>query len=243
MRFRSFLRFFRLPGSKRRPARHQRRPLHVEHLEKRELLTNDTPFIVFSQCVPLDGSATSSAHPTIQVKYSEAMDSVSATKAANYKLVDSSGNVITIDNVSLDAATSTVATIDYNDGQDLIVDNYTLFVRGDQVFDADDARPLAQPGQLIVANGGQNNVAVAGLPGDGTIQALGQYGLSKVGAQNPNPYAVAFGDLDGDTLPDLVVVNAGTQQAAIFQGQLAIDGGGFSLTPDLVLDLPAGTAN
>jgi hypothetical protein len=52
------------------------------------------------------------------------------------------------------------------------------------------------------------------------------------------PSAVAFGDLNGDSLPDLVVADPGTNTLTIFAGKA---GGGFAPNPT-VLDLPAGAS-
>src|SRR5262249_46282561 len=131
----------------------------------------------------------------------------------------------------------------YNNGQALPVDTYTLFVRGDKVFDVDDNLPLAPSDQLIVANGGSSNIAVATVNGDGTLGSLGDYALPQVGTTNPNPVAVGFGDFDGDGNPDLAVVNAGTNTVSIFLGRTSADGFGFSQTADLTLPLTVGTAN
>src|SRR5437868_3193843 len=80
-----------------------------------------------------------------------------ATNPRNYLLFGSTGGGVGVDSVSLDA-TGKVATLSYNGGNPLVLDTYTLLVRGDQLKDVDDNLPVARPGQFVVANGGRNNV-------------------------------------------------------------------------------------
>jgi hypothetical protein len=243
MRIKSFLRFFAGAWQKLHPftkkrSNAKRARLMVEMLERRELLAT-APFLVPAGVTPLDGSTTNSS-PLLQVKFSEKMAN-SALNPNNYILVSASGDVITVNSaVFADGPNNTQVTLTYNGGQPLVVDAYSLFIKGDQVFDVDDSLPMAPPGRLVVANAGRNNVAVSALSGDGTIGALSNYSLPPTSA---NPLAIGFADLNGDLLPDMAVVNSGTQTVAIYQGQPKSEGAGFNTTPDLVLTLPSGTAN
>ncbi len=253
MRLKSFLQYLTRGWRKIRPIRNKPAAsrstrLLVEMLEQRELLAADIPSIVAAGVLPMDGSSSATGLPLIQVQFSETMTN-SALTPSNYVLLGSTGNNIAVNTVSFNnsaiggAATNSVVQLTYNLGAPLVVDNYTLFVRGDRLFDLDDGFSISQPGQLVVANSGRNNVAVVNLPGDGTLGAVSSYNLPAVGVQAANPNAVALGDLDGDGINDLVVVNAGTNQVLIYQGQAASEGGGYSTTPDLALNLPAGAAN
>src|SRR5262249_41312626 len=142
----------------------------------------------------------------------------------------------------------------YNSGNPLTVDNYTLFVRGDKVFDLAEAGQttplaLAQAQQLIVANGfaGANpaasSISVVKLPGDGPLGTLSDYRLPSQGTTPANTFAVASGDLDGVGGNDLVVVNAGTNTVSIFQNRNSSKGYGFDLNADATLLLPTGDVN
>src|SRR5262249_3975610 len=229
----SFLRFFQrksprtlcnTPTILKRASR--RVSLVVEALERRELLTNDIPQIVASGVLPPDGSTVANSNtPVLHVQFSEAMvgtngvnSTTNGTGAAdrnNYLLMDSTGNPIPINHAALSAG-GTLVTLTYNGGKPLPADTYTLFVHGDQLKDLDDNFAISRPQQLIVANGGRNNLAIVNLPGDGTLSTLSNYNQPAVGATQPNPVAVASADLDGDGLPDLAVANADTNQVAIY---------------------------
>lgn len=251
MHFKSLFKFLSRPWKRtrpicKRPFANRSARLLVEMLERRELLANDIPTLVSAGILPVDGSTTTNGLPTIQVQYSETM-SASVLNAKNYVLLGSSGDVVPIDGVSFigigGAPANSAVELFYNGGNQLVVDTYTLFLRGDQMFDVDDNFAMAQPGQLFVSNSGQNSLAVVNLPGNGTVGAVSNYNLAPVGVQAANPYAVTLGDLDGDGITDLIVVNAGTNQALLFKGHAAADGGGYSLAPDLTLDLSVGAVN
>src|SRR5262245_6051828 len=135
MRFKSFLRYLSGDWKKRQPARKKRsdhglRPL-VELLERRDLLT--APTIIASGVLPQDGASTPTGLPVIQVQFSESMTN-SALTANNYVLIGSTGNIIPINTVSFfplgGAPANSVVQLAYNGGQQLVVDAYTLFVRG-----------------------------------------------------------------------------------------------------------------
>jgi hypothetical protein len=259
MSFLSFLRLFgvRRPRKARRlqsqpRGRGPRTPL-LELLESRVLLTNDTPYIVSTAVQPLDGSSTISALPTLVVQFSEPMvgtngtpNGTGAADTANYLLTDASGNPVTINTVTLsNSATygnNSVATLTYNGGSNLPVNNYTLFVHGDKLKDADDGRTLAGPGQLVVANSGRNNVSTVSLPGNGTLGSMSEYGLPPQGTTTATPVAVKLADVDGDGVQDLIVVDSANNQVSIFLGQSAAAGGGFDQSPDLTLALPSSAA-
>ena len=247
--FQSLVRFFQ--GGRLRTARRDRRGvsfrarLFVEVLENRELLSASPPTILAVS--PLDGQHLTTGTPNIAITYSEPMlgDNSLGTGVSNpnnYVLLDSAGTPISIQQATLDS-TNTIVTLSYNNGQPLPIDTYTLFVRGDRVFDVDDDLPLARSNQLIVANGGASNIAVVTVNGDGTLGSLGDYALPQVGTTDPNPVAVGFGDFNNDGNPDLAVVNAGTNTVSIFLGRTSAEGFGFSQSADLTLQLTAGTAN
>jgi hypothetical protein len=257
MKFRSFLRFldFRwFRGFKLRPTRPinkrgRRTSLELETLETR-VVPSTAPTIVKTLTAPADGSTVSTATPTIQVVFSEKMNSIAASNPNNYFLFGSSGNSITVNSVTLngpDSSGNETATLNYNGGQGLILDTYTLFVRADQLT-ADTSvggLPIAPPGQIAVANSGSNNVSYIALPGDGSLGAISEYSLTTSGSASiATPVAAAAGVLTGTGgLPDLVVVDSVNAQVDIFAGQPASSGGGFNIIPDLVLTLPSGAAN
>ena len=246
MRFKSFLQFFSRAWPKRKPigrnltsSRNAR--LLVEMLERRELLAGNIPTLVTAGILPVDGSTTLTGAPVIQVQFSETMTS-NVTNAANYILLGSGGNPISIDAVSfvqVGGPSNSAVQVSYNGGGALVVDSYTLFLRGDQMIDVDDGLAMAQPGQLIVANGGRNNVSVLGAPGDGSLGTLSTYNLPTVGGLAANPKAIAMGDIDGDGIADLGIVNTGTSSVGLYLGRA---GGGFNLNADLTLSLAGAAA-
>src|SRR5262249_40231033 len=154
----------------------------------------------------------------------------SAANAANYFLVNSSGVQQTIAFGSVGSSsvtlTNNIINLTVNGGAPLPVDSYTLFVRGDKVFESTDAVAPATAPELIVSNGfagsngGSSNkstINVVALPGDGTLGAISDYSQAASGNQAANPYAVVTGDLSGLGASDLVVVNAGTNTVNIYQ--------------------------
>jgi hypothetical protein len=240
MSFQSFLRALRrfVSGGKAKSGKNRgrrRQHLMLELLERREMPANDIPTIVASGVLPPDGSVQASGHPVLQIQYSEPM-AASAANASNYLLVDSSGTPVPINSAALDN-TNTFVTLQYNSGQPLTVDTYTLFVFGTRVFDLDDNFPLSPGVQLIASNKNSTSVGIVSVPGDGSLGAVSNYELT--GGQPPQPYAVAAGDVDGDGLPDLVIADQ-LGRVDVFVGRPASSGGGFHLTPDLVLNLPNG---
>ncbi len=249
MGFRSFFQFFNRTWRKKQPiTKNPPQPLNaklmVEMLERRDLLT--VPGLVAAGVLPLDGTSVNSGSPIIQVQFTETMSN-SVLNPGNYVLLGSSGNSIPIDSVSFfslgAAPVNSAVRLSYNGGAPMVVDNYTLFVRGDQMIDQDEGLAMSQPGQLIVANSGSNKVSVLGMPGDGTLAGLSNYNYGAVGGQAANPRVVGLADVDSDGIKDLIVVNAGTNQVLIFQGQSAAVGGGYKSSATLTLNLPTGTAN
>jgi hypothetical protein len=207
----------------------------VEQLERRELLSN-VPTIM--AVLPADGSKTINAQPSLVVTFSEDVQAGQANNAQNYLLFNAEGNPITIDQANYTnggGAGPFQVTLSYNGGIALPADSYTLLIRGDQIHhNAADNLPLAQPGQLVVANSASHNVSFVNAPGDGTLQALTNYaGI----ASSAKPAGMAIADVNGDGFPDLVVINSGTDTVDIFDG---LKGGGFSNTRSETLQLPAG---
>src|SRR5579872_870657 len=199
MKFRSFLRYLDLRwfrGLKVRPTRPiqtKQPPLQLEMLEERTV-PSGVPTIIKSLTTPADGSNVTTSSPTIQVVFSEAMNAGPATNTSNYLLFGSAGNSIPINAVTLtgpDASGHESATLTYNNGAGLILDTYTLFVRGDQLTEAVDGQnlALAEPGQFVVANGGTSNVSVVSMPGSGTLGSMADYGLPKVNVTAAVPVA------------------------------------------------------
>lgn len=192
------------------------RVLRVEHLEDRTLLASPYPFVV--SVTPEEGTRTPDARPIISVTYSEGMvtgptNSKAVDNPANYRLFDSSGTLVTIDSIAWDVTTFT-ATISYNGGNLLPIDAYTLFVRGDQIYDLDapTANPLSGPGQLVVANSAIGNLSIVN-----TNYSSGELGaLSNVpvvsGNGTTNPTQVELANLSGNTAPNIYTVTptAGT---------------------------------
>ncbi len=229
MKFKSLASLF-VGRKTRKSSQHNRRPgarrerLHLEQLERRELLSN-VPFI--KSVVPVDGSVTG-AQPTLAVTYSEPLVQSQATNTANYVFFGPSGAQITINSASavINADNTETVTLSYNNGNPLAASQYSLFVRGDQIHDIDDNFPLAQPGQLVVANSGSHNVSLVNMPGNGLLQALTNY----ASPGTPTPSAAVIADVTGDGIPDLIVANSSNDTISIFQG-LNLPGGGFADTP------------
>jgi photosystem II stability/assembly factor-like uncharacterized protein len=204
--------------------------LRLERLENRELLSNDAPFI--AAVSPTDGSTTSTGQPTLLVKFSEDVIAAQAQNPANYLLFGTGGRSISIDAAMYDSGSHQVM-LSYNGGAPLTADQYTLFVRGDQIHDVDDNLPLAQSKQLVVANAGASNVSLVTVPGDSSIQALTDYASPGTSLK---PSAAVVAQLRSNAFPDLVVANSNTDTVQIFRGLAA---GVFENTPSTTLPLPA----
>ncbi|HZZ80389.1 MAG TPA: VCBS repeat-containing protein, partial [Gemmataceae bacterium] len=251
MRWKSFLRFFkrawqvaRTPIQTRRDWRHAR--IGFDVLETREMLSGTPPTVINVVITPPSGSAS----PTIQVNFSDTMVGSAGSGALNpnnYVLLGSTGTVVPITGASFVAATSPANSevmLTYNTGNPgnaLVVDAYTLYVRGNNLFDANNGVPISQPGQLFVANSGTNSLAVVNVPGSGTLGASSNYNVPFTSPTNALPRAVAFGDVNGDGYADLIVANEGTNEVDIFAGQAASAGGGFASTPTFTMALPVNT--
>src|SRR5438876_415434 len=105
----SFFSFLRLLGARRlrnssparaRSPRRKKQGLSLESLERRDVPATP-PTIVASGVTPPDGRPTASTHPTIQVQFSESMTSADVGNPANYLLVDSGGNPLAIQSVTV----------------------------------------------------------------------------------------------------------------------------------------------
>jgi hypothetical protein len=242
MKFQPFSRLFGSRNSQvqaRRERRFARRsaPLGVEALERRELLSITPPKIV--SVTPADGSATTSSQPVLAITFNEAMNQAQAQNAANYTMFDTSGNPIQITGASYNPGTFTV-TLTYAGnfpGGQLIREQYSVFVRGDQIHDAaPDNLPLAQPGQLVVGDSGTGDVSLVNMPGDGSLGAVSN--LTSIAA--PKPTAAIFANLAGNGTKDLLVADSASNQLEIYAG---LPSGGFSSTPTTILALPAGATS
>ena len=226
--------------SKPRGASQPRRSrLFLEVLEAREVLAVVAPTVIAVS--PMNGASNvdTTNGLTLTVTYSETM-TASATDTGNYALLDSAGNKLSLTGATFSSTNTANDTVNLTvGGTPLPVDSYTLFVRGDQVKDQNDGLALANPPQLIAANGGRNNVSVMTVNSDGTLGTTGTYIQDPNGTTAANPNAIAFGDFDGDGVADLAVVNAGTNTINIYQGKDPNQGGGYSIAPDLQLTLPS----
>ncbi len=250
MRWKSFLRFFtrawrqaKIPLRKRPDSRYRR--LTIDVLEQRELLSAP-PTILQAGVLPVTGSTTS-ATPTLQIEFSDSM-MAAALNSSNYILLGSSGTLVPITNVSFVAGTplsDQEVSLTYNTGNPgnaLLVDTYTLYVRGNDLFSASTGLAMSQPGQLFAANSGRNDLSVVNIPGTGTLGSVSNYSSGVFTSPAASlPYAVAFGDLSGNGIPDMIVADEGTNEVNIFAGQSAANGGGFNSTPVVTLALPAAT--
>jgi hypothetical protein len=245
MLLRSFFRFFKRQRQQpitRQPLRKRRPLLDVERLEARELLSVIPPKIL--SVTPPDGSVVGSTLPTVAVTYST--DVTGAAVAGNYELFDSSGNKVSVDSVTYGpgAASGTfVATLHYNSGNPLTVDRYTLFVNANNLVGSatstDPGVPIAQPGQLVVANAGEDTISTINLPGTGTLGAASNIPLPSGAPPNTaSPTMVQFGDFTGDGVQDMAVLDAGLGAIDIFAGR---PNGGFAFTPTLELTLTKGS--
>jgi hypothetical protein len=206
-------------------------------LEDRVVLSGAAPFILHSQVQPADGSTTTDPHPVVSVTYSESMNATQAGNTANYLLFSSSGGSIPIQLASYNDTQHTTTLTYFTPLGSLPADQYSLFVRGDQIHDAVSNLPLAQPDQLIVANPGTQNVSVINAPGDGTLQAVTNYAATFPQGITNLPTAVAFADVNGDGVPDLVLLSRGSDTVEVFNG---LGGGLFATTPSAALALPTG---
>ncbi len=225
----------RLPRLKTR-----NRPLGLERLEPRELLSA-TPPRILSVTPPDQGSSVETASPnTIVVQYNEAMFAGDQVPA-NYALFGPGGAPVAISSVTADGTLTNAYDVTYAAGQ--VGGAYTLFVQGDKVHEATDTVALAQPGQLVVANGGAGQSTVStinAVTGTTPLNAVQTYpmgqGLDPFGT--PTPTAVVVADFNGDGIPDLAVANnntaGGGSEVDIYAGKA---GGGFNATPDASLPL------
>jgi hypothetical protein len=205
--------YFGGAAPRRKPFR--RSPgLYLEPLESREVPSGDTPFVL--SVTPSFGTTVNlgpTPHPTLQVTFSEPMVNAQATNAANYALFDATGHKVSVDSVTADPS-NTIFTLNYNSGQALTAGNYTLFVEGDKIADVDDGRLLAQPGRVVVANQGQDNLSVEGARGDGSLLQSGTIALPAGTVIS----AVTSGDLNNDGIPDLVVADRANNQVFVLTG-------------------------
>jgi hypothetical protein len=228
---RSVVRFLQ-NGRSRRDVRLQRPQL--ETLEVREVLAASIVSVS-----PLDGTVLSSNTTTLSVTYSENV--LGANNVNNYILRDSSGNRIPLAGVDYNNVTftATFSIPQVNNGFPLPLDTYTLFVRGDQITDLN-GTPLANPNRLIVSSGGQRTVTAVDIGSMGGLEAYLTLQIDSGNAAAAEPYALASGDLNGDGIDDLVVVNGGNDTANVFFGRAGSNGISFGDKPDLTLLLPIG---
>ncbi|MFQ3649732.1 MAG: FG-GAP-like repeat-containing protein, partial [Gemmataceae bacterium] len=232
---RSVFRYWEL--SRLRQQSRLRRP-QLEALEAREVLA-----ATILSVSPLDGTVLGSNSTSITVTYSNNV--IGADNPNNYILRDSSGQRIALTGVTYSPITfqATFSVADINNGAPLPLETYTLFVRGDQILDAVDLTPLAQPSRIVASNSLLRDVNVVDVNGNGSLASPGNIPIAGQGNREAQPYALASGDLNGDGLDDLVVVNGGNDTLNIFYGRSGSQGVGFATTPDLTLLLPIGALN
>ncbi len=219
----------------------RKRPLELELLESRELLSATAPRIL--SVTPSDGgkSVQTSSPNTIVVQYSEAMFTGDQVPA-NYALFGPGGAKITISSVTADGTLPDAYDVTYASGQ--AGGSYSLFVQGDKVHEVTDTVALAQPGQLVVANGGAGQSTVSTINAvDGTtaLDAVQTYPMGQGLAtfETPTPTAVVVADFNGDGIPDLAVARSSFfgSEVDVYAGKA---GGGFNSTPDAILPLATG---
>jgi FG-GAP-like repeat len=211
------------------------------------MLSGTPPTIIQAGVLPVTGSNTS-ATPALQVEFSDSMTN-SALNVNNYVLLGSSGTLVPITNVSFVAGTSPSndeVQLTYNSGNPgnvLVVDTYTLYVRGNNLISASSGLAVAQPGQLFAANSGRNQISVANIPGTSGLGATSNYSVPFTSPTPALADAVALADVNGDGIPDLIVADGGSSEVNIYAGQSAAQGGGYNATPSITLALPATVAS
>ncbi len=196
---------------------------------RRELLTSAVPPAIIS-VTPQNGTTSTVTTPPIKVTFNE--DVIGANIASNFTLFDAQGNSIPISAATYSNNGGVYATtLTYNSGSPLPAGTYTLFVYGNNITGTVGGIPLAQPGQLVVANSGSNDVGTISMPGNGLLNAGSQYALAGV------PTAMTMAPLIFGGLSDLLVVDSTTNTVDIYAGRAT---GGFDPKPDSILNLPSG---
>jgi hypothetical protein len=215
-------------------------------------MSGTTPFI--TSVMPANGSSVTIASPIspppiLTVQFNEDMKVVDVANTNNYLIFGSTGQSLVVNSATYNnngGVGPFVVTLGYNNNAPLSADTYTLLVRGDQLHDAVSGLPMAQAGQLVVANTTTGNVSVVGvnIPNDSQLEAASNFSAGTGGFGQPTAVAlVDDGTLRGvgfSGISDLVVTNSfgfGGPVVNIFQGRA---GGGFGATPALTLNLPAG---
>ncbi|HVS38128.1 MAG TPA: FG-GAP-like repeat-containing protein, partial [Gemmataceae bacterium] len=192
---------------------------------------------------PANGSTVGStaANPTLSITFSEAMDPVDAQNTANYSLFNSEGQPVSINAATYVAKTDTV-TLSYNGNAILPADTYSLYVRGDVMFEATDTYTLANPGQIVVANTGDNTVSTLNASTDPATTELNSAqsypataptGIAAVAT----PVSVIVGDFNNDGFKDVALLNSGTNEIDIYLGQASEI---YNFSPSDRIGLPAG---
>src|SRR5208282_5032017 len=92
-----------------------------------------------------------------------------------------------------------------NAGNALVVDTYTLYVRGNNLISASTGLTVSQPGQLFAANSGSNTLSIANIAGTSGLGASSTYTVPFTSPSSALPTAVALADVNGDGIPDLIV--------------------------------------
>jgi hypothetical protein len=214
--------------------------LGVEQLEDRVVPVAPTILSV----TPGTG-ATLASTGVITVEFSENVTGAgaSATDVSHFDVFASNGSAVTIGSISgtLNANgtyTTTLSHLTLN-GTALPAGTYSLYVVGSAIKDATGSGdPLAQPGQLVVANVGQNSLSTASITSSG-LGAVSTISLPAEGTTNFTPSAIASADLNDDGIADLIVVSSAQNTVNIYLGEST---GGFDSTPDLTLNLPTGAS-
>ena len=226
---------------RKRPDRRYRK-LTFDLLEHREMLSGTPPTVIQAGVLPVAGSTTT-ATPSLQVQFSDSM-TTSALNPSNYVLLGSSGVLVPITSATFVAGTTPSddeVQLTYNTGNTgnaLVVDTYTLYVRGNNLISATTGLAVSQPGQLFAANSGRDGLSVANIGGASGISATSNYGVPFASPTSAMPYAVTLADVNGDGIPDLIVATDGSYEVNIYAGEPTAAGGGYNSTPTLSLPLP-----
>ncbi|MBI3467248.1 MAG: VCBS repeat-containing protein, partial [Planctomycetes bacterium] len=163
------------------------------------------------EVVPSDGD-TIQGLPEMQIVFSEAMEPNSVTSVNHYRLEDPQGLNAQINSAVYDPATFT-CTLHVNNGNMLAEGNYKLFVLAERIFDASGNPLMGDPDFAVsVLTESFQKIEIRRGNGDGTF-------YSQMGVEAPSdPGSIAWGDLDGDNIGDLVAILEASDQVLLYRG-------------------------